>query len=147
MHNCLMEKIIKDGKKEGMDLLGDVFDKAMEHLEECDEEKYEELEMCLYEGAYGKVLTEEKAKHIIIAMRPFGMKWTMEQTKDVQKQYAIMDIKDVDFWIVMNSAYNDYHDLFEENLDMYVKYAKHFIKDEDAKEGKVYTYFTRIPKK
>ena len=146
MHNCLMEKIIKDGKQEGMDLLGYVFDKAMEHLEEHDEEKYEELEMCLYEGAYGKVLTEEKARDIIMDMRPNGMKWTLGQTKDVQKQFNLTEIRDIDFWIVMNGAYNDYHDIFEEDVEMYVRYAKDFIKDEDAKEGKVFTYYTTIPK-
>ena len=39
-----------------------------------------------------------------------------------------------------------YHELFDEDLGMYVKYTKDFIKDEDAKEGKVFTYFTVIPK-
>lgn len=146
MHSCLMEKIIRDGKKEGMDLLGDVFNKAMEYLEEHDEEKYEDLEMCLYEGAYGKILTEEKAKEIITNMHPYGMNWTIEQTRDVQKQFSLTEIKDVDFWIVMNMAYNDYHDLFDEDVEMYAKYTKNFIKDDDAKDGKVYTYFTRIPR-
>ena len=114
--------------------------------EEHDEEKYEDLEMCLYEGAYGKVLTEEKAREIIMDMHPYGMKWTIDQTKDVQKQFGMTDMRDVDFWIVMNMAYNDYHDLFDDDVEMYMKYAKNFIKDEDAKEGKVYTYFTRIPR-
>lgn len=146
MHNCLMEKIIKDGKKEGMEILADVFDKAMRHLEEYDEEEYKELELCLHKGAYGKILSEDMAKDIIVEMKPYGMKWTLMQTKEVQKQYNLLDIRDVDFWIVMNMAYNDYHEIFEENLDMYVKYAKNFIKDEDAKEGKVFEYFTRIVK-
>lgn len=147
MHNCLMEKIIRDGKKEGMEVLGYVFNKSMEHLEECDKEEYDELELCLHEGAYGKILTEDMARSIIMKMRPYGMKWTMEQTKEVQRQRGATDIRDVDFWIVMNSAYNDYHSLFDEDLDGYVAYTKQFIKDEDAKEGKVYTYYTKIPKK
>ena len=146
MHNCLMEKIIKDGKQEGMEVLADVFDKAMRHIEEYDEEEYEDLEMCLYEAAYGKVLTEDKAREIIMNMRPYGMKWTLEQTKDVQKQHNLTEIREIDFWIVMNMAYNDYHELFDEDLEMYIKYAKQFIKDEDSREGKVFTYFTKIPK-
>ena len=40
----------------------------------------------------------------------------------------------------------DYQDIFEENIDMYVKYAKNFIMDEDGKEDKVFLYFTTIPK-
>lgn len=146
MHACLMEKIIKDGKKEGMDILGDVFNKAMDYVGEYSESKYEDLEMCLYEAAYGKVLTEDKARDIIMYMRPYGMKWTLEQTKEVQNQHNLTEIRDIDFWIVMNMAYNDYHELFDEDLEMYIRYSKQFIKDEDAKEGKVYTYFTRIPK-
>ena len=146
MHNCLMEKIIKDGKQEGMEILADVFDKAMRYIEESDEEEYEELELCLHKGAYGKILTEDMAKDIIVKMKPYGMKWTLDQTKDVQKQYSLTDIRDVDFWIVMNMAYNDYHELFDEDLGMYVKYAKSFIKDEDAKAGKVFEYFTRVVK-
>lgn len=46
----------------------------------------------------------------------------------------------------MNSAYNDYRDVFKENVDVYAKWSYAFIKDEDAKEGKVFTYFTKIPK-
>ena len=141
-----MEKIIKDGKQEGMEILADVFDKAMRYIEESDEEEYEELELCLHKGAYGKILTEDMAKDIIVKMKPYGMKWTLDQTKDVQKQYSLTDIRDVDFWIVMNMAYNDYHELFDEDLGMYVKYAKSFIKDEDAKAGKVFEYFTRVVK-
>ena len=146
MHNCYMEKILADGKHEGMVELRKVFDKAMYHMKEVDKDEYEHLEMCLYKAAYGKVLTEEMAREIIMEMRPYGMHWTMEQTKAVQAQHGLSDIKPCDFWVVMNGAYNDYHDIFEEDLDMYVKYAKDFIKDEDAKEGKVFTYFTSIPK-
>ena len=146
MHNCLMEKIIKDGKQEGMDALGYVFNKAMEYIEKHDEEEYEDLELCLYKGAYGKVLNEQMARDIIMEMRPYGMKWTIDQTKDVQRQFGLTTISEVDFWIVMNMAYNDYHELFDEDLEMYVKYTKNFIKDEDAKEGQVFEYFTRIVK-
>lgn len=46
----------------------------------------------------------------------------------------------------MNSAYNDYHDLFVDDIKMYTKYSKHFILDEDAINCKVYEYFTTIPK-
>ena len=45
------------------------------------------------------------------------------------------------------SSYNNYNDLFAENLDYYVKYTNNFIKDEDAVDDKVYYYFTMIPKK
>ena len=37
MHNCLMEKILADGKHEGMVELRKVFDKAMYKLKEVDD--------------------------------------------------------------------------------------------------------------
>ena len=46
----------------------------------------------------------------------------------------------------MNSAYNDYNDIFKDNVEWYAKFSKDFIDDEDAKEGKVYYYFSMIPK-
>ena len=49
-----MEKIIADGKHEGMTELKKVFDKAMYHMKEIDKDEYEHLEMCLYKAAYGK---------------------------------------------------------------------------------------------
>ena len=146
MHNCYIEKILTDGKHEGMVELRKVLDKALQHLKESEHEEYEHLELCLYKAAYGKVLTEDMAKHIIQKMQPYGMHWTLEQTKGVQTQHGLSDIRPCEFWVVMNGAYNDYHDIFEEDLEMYVKYAKDFIKDEDAKEGKVFTYYTTIPK-
>ena len=146
MHNCYIEKILSDGKHEGMVELRKVLDKAMHYLKENDCEEYEHLELCLYKAAHGKVLTEDMAKHIIQKMQPYGMHWTLEQTKGVQTQHGLSDIRPCEFWVVMNGAYNDYHDIFEEDLDMYVKYAKDFIEDEDAKEGKVFTYYTTIPR-
>jgi len=47
----------------------------------------------------------------------------------------------------MNSAYNDYEDLFKDNIEYYAKFSRDFIKDEDAVDEKVYIYFTKIPKK
>jgi hypothetical protein len=41
-------------------------------------------------------------------------------------------------------AYNDYFELFGDELDKYINYTKLFIKDEDSKEGKVFKYFTEI---
>lgn len=34
--------------------------------------------------------------------------------------------------------------VFGDNLDMYARFSRNFIKDEDAKEGKVYLYFRNI---
>lgn len=139
-------KIIERGKREDMEELSEIFDKAIYKVKDCDPDWYEKKCMKLYTMAYGKVLSEEMAKDIITKMEPYHMHWTLEQTRQVQAQNGLNNIRDVDFWIVINSAYNDFHDLFEENTDMYVKYAKNFILDKDGKDDKVFLYFTTIPK-
>ena len=41
------------------------------------------------------------------------------------------------------SAYND---IFKDNVEYYAKFARDFICDEDAKEDKVYYYYSMIPR-
>lgn len=84
------------------------------------------------------------ADEIISNMRPYGEKFSLEQSREVQDRYGMNNIRDVDFWITLNSAYNDYRDLFGDNMEMYAMFAKDFIEDEDAKQGKVFKYFTKI---
>lgn len=139
-------KIIERGKREDMEELSEIFDKAIYKVKDCDPDWYEKKCMKLYTMAYGKVLSEEMAKEIIEKMEPYHMHWTLEQTRQVQAQNGLNNIRDIDFWIVMNSAYNDFHDLFDENIDMYIKYAKNFIMDKDGKDDKVFLYYTTIPK-
>lgn len=146
MHRKLLNKIVEKGTKADMECLADLMITSMDHLKECDKELYEKLEMKMYEMAYGKVLTEDMARNIIMNMRPYGMKWTLEQTREVQRQMNMTSLNEIDFWVVMNSAYNDYNDIFDDNIDQYAKFSKDFINDEDAKEGKVFTYFIKIPK-
>ncbi len=114
-------------------------------------EKYGEdddrLEQKLYELAEGTVLTENRARELIKNMKPTGMKWELADTEGVRTAAGYEDIRPVDFWIVMNSAYNDYHDLFNENIEYYQRFSYDFIKDEDAVEDKVYYYYTMMPKK
>lgn len=143
---CL-EKIIEKGKIDDMYVLSNMLDKSIEKIQECDIDWYKEVKTKLYVMAYGEHFTETMAEDIISAMRPYGMKWTLEETKDVQRQYGLTSIDPIEFWIVINSAYNDYRDLFNDNLDMYVKYVRNFINDDDAVKNKVWVYFNTIAKK
>ena len=45
-----------------------------------------------------------------------------------------------------DNFHNDYKDLLGEDVENYVRFTIDFIKDEDAKEGKVFKYFTQIVK-
>lgn len=116
-------------------------------MKEVEEDDKEEMDRWLYEISEGKVLNEERARELIKAMKPYGLKWEFAETENVRNSNGLNDIRPVDFWIVMNSAYNDYEDIFKESLEHYVKFSKDFIMDEDAVDDKVYYYFTMIPKK
>lgn len=137
-----IKKIISSDDEKKKDELTHWMCAILEHMDN----DLEDVERDLYEISEGRVLNEDKAKYIIERMKPSGMKWTLEETENVRKQYEYENVRPIDFWIVMNSAYNDYEDLFKDNIDYYAKFSKDFICDEDAHEDKIYYYFSMIPK-
>jgi hypothetical protein len=144
----MIDKIVKEEDTKEMVDLSYMLEDVICDLKEYDYAKYKYYKMKLYEMAYGCVLNEEMATEIVENMKPYHEHWPLEQTTNVKNEYGIKDkIRDIDFYVVMNSAYNDFKDLFDEDLDKYVEYTKLFILDEDARDGKVYKYYTTIPKK
>ena len=139
-----IRKIVDDGSIEEMYKLSDTLDEVLHTLKQYDESLYDKYKMELYGMAYGDVLNEEMAKDIILKMRPYGEKFSLEQSKEIQERYGMNSINPIDFWVVINSAYNDQRDLLGDNIEMYAIYTKNFIMDEDAKKGKVFKYFTTI---
>ena len=146
LHKYYIEKIISSRDATKIKKLGELITDTISYMKTLDADEYENIECDLYEISEGKVLNEMKATTIIENMKPYGMHWTLEQTEQVRKSNGYTNIKPIDFWIVMNSGYNDFHSLFNEDVEMYAKYSKCFIEDEDASEYKVYEYFTEIPK-
>lgn len=69
------------------------------------------------------------------------MRWNIEETESMQRQRGINDIDPIEFFVVLNSAYNDYKDIFSEDIEGYIRFTIDFIKDEDAKPNKVFDYF------
>ena len=138
-----IQKIVDEGDRQEMEELSDMLEEAICNMDDKYRKKYE---MCLYKMAYGERFNKDMAEEIISKMQPYHMRWTLEETREVQNQYGLDNIRDIDFWIVMNSAYNDYRDLFGDNIEMYARFSKDFIQDEDAKDNKVFLYFTSIPR-
>lgn len=136
-----IEKIVDNGKIEDMETLSDMLEDTMEIIKDYDKECYKKFEMKLYKMAYGNHLNKSMAQDIVNKMRPYGMRWNIEETESLQRQRGIEDIPKADFFVVINSAYNDYKDIFGEDLEGYIRFTIDFIKDEDAKEGKVFKYF------
>jgi hypothetical protein len=140
-----IRKIGELKEPEDMQKLGNMLADLIESTE--DTEIYNKYKMCLYKMLYGETLTKEMAEEIVHNMKPYGEHWNFETTSNVKAQYGIQDISDVDFYITMNSRYNDNKDtvdkFIQENhkLDVYVSLAKDFILDPDGKENKVFKYF------
>lgn len=139
-------KIVNDGDINEMEELSDMLQEVIEIVFKYNENKGKEYELRLYRMAWGDILSKEMAEEIISKMQPYHMRWSLEESRNIQNDYDLDNIRDIDFWIVMNSAFNDYRDLFGDNLEMYIKYTRDFILDEDAKSNKVFKYFTTIPK-
>jgi hypothetical protein len=141
-----IRKIVDDGSQQEMEKLADILEEVIEDMQEFDPQSYNKYEMCLYKMAYGEQLTEELAQEIVNKMKPYGMRWSLDESEKIQRDYGMDNINPVDFFVVINSAFNDYRDLLQDDLSNYVKFTDAFINDEDAKKGKVFRYYTIIPK-
>lgn len=143
----MIKKIVDTGTNEDMHKLSDILEDTLERMQEENPEEYKKYEMQLYKMAYGCNLNREMADEIVRNMQPNGMRWSIDETRNLQNQYGLGHIKDTDFYVVMNSAYNDYRDLFNDNVEDYMKFTLDFIQDEDAVNDKVFVYFTTILRK
>jgi len=141
----IIQKIIDNGRIEDMQELSNMLQEGMQIIKKYDEDCYKKFEIKLYKMAYGNVLSPEMAEKIVSKMRPYGKRWSLEETRQIQQQRGINNISPINFFVVLNSAYNDYNDIFRDNLEDYIRFTIDFIQDEDAKKGKVFLYFTTIP--
>ena len=142
----LIQRIVDDGDRKEMEELSDILTEVVNLIKKYDEDCYREYKMKLYKMAYGDHITEEMAIEIVNNMKPIGMRWNINETEQIQRDYGYDGIDPIDFFLVMNQAANDFRDVFGDNLETYIRYTKAFICDEDAIKDKVTTYFLVIPK-
>ena len=147
-----IERIVDNDKIEDMQELSDMLEDTMEIIKDYDKECYKDFEMKLYKMAYGNHLNKSMAEDIVNNMRPFGKRWSLEESKKIQEQFGMNDISPIDFFTVLNRNFNDSRndsrntaERFtknpEEEVEFYVCLTRDFIKDEDAKPNKVFKYF------
>lgn len=145
-------KIIERGKREDMEELSEIFDKAIYKVKDCDPDWYEKKCMKLYTMAYGKVLNEEMKKEWVQGLKPTA-KWTYEEIENVAKKYNI-NIPVSSVYIIMNMLYSDFKNVLgngedEESLKKYIEATQYWYYDEDAKnseENKLFEYYFNIVK-
>lgn len=136
-----IRKIVDDGDRREMKELSDILVEVVDIVKKYDEDCYREYKMKLYKMAYGNQITEDIAEDIVARMRPSGQRWSISETEQMQRDYGLDNINPVDFYLSMNMAFNDYRDIFGDSLDMYIRFSKAFICDEDAKPNKILNYF------
>ena len=146
-HREYIDKIINSDSVEQMHDLKDVLIDSIDFIYKTDENKYHEIEDTLFEIVDGDSIKFPEAVEIVKNMKPFGMHWEFNQTEKIRQESGFDDIKPTHFFLVMNQGYNDYYDIWRDNLDAYIDYADCFINDEDAIKNKVDVYFKVIPKK
>mgnify|MGYP004541658431 FL=1 len=141
----MLNVIIDKGNVKDMYKLNEMLNDLICDLKEQNPRLYKEYKKELYEVAYGNVILEDKAKEIVQNMKPYKEHFTMENAKEIKDDYSIKhSISDV--YLVVNSLYNDYHEILDENNDMYAKMTKLWLNDADSVDDKVYEYFCTIPK-
>ena len=141
-----IKMIVDNGKQEDMECLSDMLSDVIYMLKSDHYDKYEKYKMKLYGMAYNYKFNDEMAHEIVENMKPLGEFWDLKTTTNVKNQYNI-NVDEYAFYVVMNSLANDYHNVIStDEVETYAKMAYAFINDEDAKNDKVWKYFTTIPK-
>lgn len=141
----MLNVIIDKGNVKDMYKLNEMLNELICDLKEQNPRLYKEYKKELYEVAYGNVILEDKAKEIVQKMKPLGEHFNLENAREIKDDYSIKhSISDV--YLVVNSLYNDYHEILDENNDMYAKMTKLWLNDADSVDDKVYEYFCTIPK-
>ena len=141
-----IRKIVDDGDRKEMEELSDILVEVIDIIKKYDEDCYSEYKMKLYKMAYGNQLTESIAKDIVRKMKPAGERWSIAETEQMQRDYGVDNINPVDFYAILNMGFNDYRNVFGDNLETYIKFTEAFICDEDAGPYKVTKYLLTIPK-
>ena len=141
-----IRKIVDEGNRHEMEKLSDMLVEVVDLIKKYDEDCYKEYTMRLYKMANGNELTREVAQEIVRKMQPTGERWSIQDIQQIQRNYRMEHIKLEDFYVVMNQCYNDFREIFGDNIDHYVRYTEAFINDEDAVSDKVFLYFMTIPR-
>lgn len=147
-----IQKIVEDGDREEMEELSDILIDVSTMVYNYDEKKGKEIEMQLYEMAYGKRLTDDMKRKWVEEMRPTA-KWTESEIREIADNYGI-DIPVLSFYVIMNKFSSDEGKAFKEDdgdeersLKRYIEATKGWYYDADStntEEAKLYCYWKYI---
>ena len=143
MHKTTIKQVIDNNDIVKLKSLAYELIDVLDCLEELDEDLYAKHELNVYEIVNGKKISEEIAIDWVESMKPYGMKWTMEETTRAMKDKN-WNLDPVDFFVVANMMFNDYNDIILDNTDLALEMAKHWLTDSDVKDNKLYNYYKYV---
>lgn len=143
MHKATIKKVIDNNDIVKLKNLAYELIDVLDCLEELDEDSYAKHELNIYEIVNGKKISEEIAIDWVESMKPYGMKWTMEETTRAMKDKN-WNLDPVDFFVVANMMFNDYNDIILDNTDLALEMAKYWLTDSDVKDNKLYNYYKYV---
>lgn len=121
-----------------------ILDDHFEDLEEENKEMYWEVMYEIYELINGAHFDEETAKYAVSCMQnedgTEGEHWSLDETTSVAKEEGLSGNM-YDWYYVLNMIYSDYFNVIGDDTSMYVAFAKAWILDKDAPDGKPYLYW------
>lgn len=139
-----LKKIIDNNDIEEIHKIEGLFCNMMAYMKEYNLNMYNDIKRELYTIANGKVITLELAEKWVSEMRPLA-KWTKAETDSILKQKGLQ-VNDVDFYVVMNMMYSDFHNTLDDDIEKYILLSVDFLKDEDVEKDKLYNYYYYIVK-
>jgi len=148
-----IDKIVAKADPKQMYELTDVLNDHFEEMLVIDPKAYWDVMHDLHVLANGYYFDEECALWAVSQMQnedgTKGQHWSIADTTSVAQSNGIMfDTFNVyDWYYVLNMTYSDYFSLIGSSVPTYIQFAKAWIMDKDAAEGKAYRYFQAIPKK
>lgn len=147
-----IQKIVDDGDRREMEELSDILVDVANIVYNYDEKKGKEIEMQIYEMAYGKKLTDEMKREWVRNMRP-SAKWSEEEIREIADNYSI-DMPVLSFYVIMNMFASDEGKAFKEDdgneersLKRYIEASNGWYYDPDSfntEEAKLYCYLKYI---
>lgn len=114
---------------------------ALHKLKSHDEDDFECVMEKLHCLVYGPHFDEHLAKKAVAEMKNVdgssGEHWILDETTKVMEQNGIKSNK-YDWYYLLNMLHSDYSKIWGDDTGQYVKFAKAYIEDPDAGEGKVF---------
>ena len=136
-----MERVAGDHEKEHE--IHEILGHALMKLKAHDEQDFVNMMLKVHCVAYGPHFDDYMAKKAVEAMRnvdgTVGEHWTREQTDRVADEQGIHC--KADWYYTLNMFWSDYSNIFGSDTGMYIKLAKAYMMDPDAKEGKVFKLY------